>query len=61
MVLRPVSGTAEYIVMLSARKQADVPADAELLESALQTAGPLVDRTRTETWNYRPDLSYMPR
>ena len=61
MVLRPVSGTAEYMVVLGAQKQADLPTDAAVLESVLQPAGPLVDRTRTETWNYRPELSYMPR
>jgi hypothetical protein len=61
LVLRPVSGAAEYLIMLTAQKQADLPVDAELLESVMQTAGPFVDRARTETWTYRPELSYMPR
>ena len=61
MALRPVTGAAEYLILLSAQKQADLPADARLLESAMQAAGPLVDRTQTETWTYRPELSYVPR
>lgn len=61
MVLRPVTGASEYLIMLSAQRQADLPTDAELLESVMQTAGPFVDRARTETWSYRPELSYLPR
>jgi|SRR5579872_4095479 len=61
MVLRPVTGGAEYLIVLGAQKVADLPADAELLESVMQTAGPFADRTNTETWTYRPELSYVPR
>jgi len=61
MVLRPVTGGAEYLIVLAAQKTADLPADAELLESVMQTAGQFVDRATTETWTYRPELSYVPR
>lgn len=61
VVLRPVSGDAQYMVMLSAQKEADLPMTAELIESVMQMAGSFVDRTRTETWRYRPELSYVPR
>jgi hypothetical protein len=61
MVLRPVSGASEYMVMLGAQKEADLPGDAELLENLLQPAGAFVERTRTETLRYRPELSYVPR
>lgn len=61
LIMRPVSGGAEYMLMLTAQKQADVPSDAELLESVMQAAGGFVDRVRTETWRYRPELSYVPR
>lgn len=59
MVLRPVTGDAEYLIMLAAQKTADLPADAELLETVMQTAGQFVDLTHTETWSYRPELSYV--
>jgi hypothetical protein len=61
LVMRPVSGASDYVIMLSAQKQAELPSNAEVLESFIQAAGPLVDRTRTETWRYRPELSYVPR
>jgi hypothetical protein len=61
MVLRPVSGVSDYLVMLSAAKQSDLPADAAAIATMLESTGALVDRVTTETLQYRPELSYVPR
>lgn len=61
LVMRPVSGASEYIVLISARTLADLPSNGGQIESAMQSASAFVERTRTETWRYRPELSYVPR
>jgi len=61
MVMRPITGASEYLIMLGAQKEADLPASAALIESTMAAGGPYVDRTRTETLRYRPELSYVPR
>jgi hypothetical protein len=60
LVMRPVSGANEYIMMLPAQNLADLPPNASHIESAMQSAGAYAERVRTETWRYRPELSYVP-
>ena len=61
LVMRPVSGASEYIVMMGAQHFTDLPSNGGQIETAMQSAGAFVDGTRTETWRYRPELSYVPR
>jgi len=65
-VFRPVNGTTEYLVLLTALKVSDLGPQAavaaRLLESLREKmkASSIVERVRTETGHYRPDLSYVP-
>jgi hypothetical protein len=65
-VFRPVNGTTEYLVLLTAQKVSELGSQAavaaRLLESLRENtkASPIVERVRTETGHYRPDLSYIP-
>jgi hypothetical protein len=61
MVMRPITGANEYIMMIPAQDIAAFPTNAAQIESAMQSVAPFVERTRTETWRYRPELSYVPR
>lgn len=65
-VFRAVNGTMDYLLLLTAQKISDLGSQsaiaAKLLESLREKtkASPIVERVRTETGRYRPDLSYVP-
>lgn len=66
LLLRPIAGTHEYLLMLPARTQPELAAHAaftqELLArvAARQGSSPIVKAIRTETGRHRADLSYLP-
>jgi len=65
-LLRPANGVTAYLLLLPAEKQSDFAMQAEFTSRLLQALArnakstPLIDRFRTETARYRPDLSYAP-
>jgi hypothetical protein len=66
LLLRPVDGTDQHLLLLPAERQAQLPALAEALEQLLARIAerhrnrPLVHSVRRETGRYRPDMSYIP-
>jgi hypothetical protein len=66
MLLRPVNGTTDYLLLLPAQKPSNLAAQArftaQLLETIVQkTQGASVIRGfRTEIARYRPEMSYRP-
>lgn len=65
-LLRPVNGANEYVLLLAARKLSEQGRQAQLLARVLESAARdkkgsvLVERFRTETARYRPDMSNVP-
>jgi hypothetical protein len=65
VLLRPVRGAAEYLLMLPARDQSQLATHTEVttaLVSEIEThaKNPIVKRIRTESARYRADMSYLP-
>jgi hypothetical protein len=66
VLLRPVNGASEYLLLLPGEKQSDLGPQAEFSSRLLQTIArdakgdPVVLRFHSETARYRPDLSYTP-
>jgi hypothetical protein len=62
-LLRPVNGADEYLLLLPATKQSELPVQAAFLRAAVRgtsTARARVLRVRTETGRYRAELGYQP-
>lgn len=65
-LLRPVNGTADYLLLIPSARTSELAAVSRFLQDLLaatrqeRDAQPLVLRYRTETGRYRRDLSYFP-
>ncbi len=65
LVLRPLLGSNDYLLLLTGEKASDFAAHAQLLAQTMQrlrqgSAANLLVRFRTETARHRPDMSYHP-
>lgn len=66
LLLRPVDGTTEYLLLLAAERQSDLPTLAAFTEDLLGSVAsssrerPIVQRVTKETARYRADMSYVP-
>jgi hypothetical protein len=65
-LLRPANGVTEYLLLLPAAKPSDFAMQSGLTSHLLRALAPnakgiIVNRFRTETGRYRPDLSYVPK
>ena len=62
LLLRPVSGSSAYLLLIAAQRASEIHAHAELIDGLkrdLAATSPLVD-VQVELGRYREDLSYRP-